>query len=98
MINLLMALFALLFLPISSLKEIQPKLCIHCKHFITDSKLGKFGKCSLFPKEKEKELYDLVTGVDVEYMYCYSIRDKDDLCGKEGKLFKKKYKKRELKT
>ena len=86
-------LLTLFFLPISSLKEMKPKLCIHCKYFITDNKLGKFGKCSVFPKEKQKELYDLVTGVDTEYMYCYAIRDKEDMCGKDGKLFKKKYKK-----
>lgn len=86
-------LLTLLFLPISSLN-----LCINCKYFITDNKLGKLGKCSLFPKEEKKTLYDLVTGVDTDYMYCYATRDNESLCGKEGKLFRKKYKTRAKKT
>ena len=47
-------LLSLLFSPSTSLKEINPKLCINCKYFIEDSKFGKFGKfnkCSLFPKD-----------------------------------------------
>ena len=83
----------LLFLPISSLK-----LCINCKYFITDNKLGKLGKCSLFPKEKHNDLYDLVTGADTEYMYCYATRNNETLCGKEGNLYKKKYKTRAKKS
>lgn len=77
----------LLFVPIASL---QPKLCINCKYFITDNNMGKLGTCLLFPKERNEGLYDLVTGVDVEYMYCYSTRAEEDLCGKKGKMFKKK--------
>ena len=89
-------LLTLLFMPISSLKKATPKLCIDCKCFITDNRIGKLGKCSLFPIERQKELYDLVTGVDDQYMYCYATRDNEDMCGKEGKLFKKKYKKRAI--
>ena len=91
----ILSLLTLLFLPISSLK-----LCINCKYFITDNKLGKLGKCALFPKEKQNDLYDLVTGVDVntEYMNCYATRNKENLCGKEGTMYKKKYKTRAKKT
>ena len=90
------ALVSLLLLPILSLKEMKPKLCINCKHFITDDRTGKFGKCSLFPTRKPSDLYDLVTGVErnTEYMYCSTTRDRDNLCGKEGKMYTKKYTKR----
>ena len=78
-------------------KEIKPKLCINCKHFITDDGSGKFGKCSLFPTRKPSNFYDLVTGVERnEYMYCSTTRDQDNLCGKEGKMYKKKYMKRRI--
>ena len=39
-------------LPILSLKQVKPKLCINCKHFINDNDNGKYGKCSLFPKKR----------------------------------------------
>ena len=86
--------FTLFFLPISSLKEIKPKLCIQCKYFITDKRDGKYGKCALFPKNKNDDVFDLVTGVEInkEYMYCYTTRASEALCGKEGTMYKKKKK------
>lgn len=86
-----------LFLPILSLK---PKLCINCKYFIKDYLSNdKFGKCSLFPK-KENDIYMLVSGIpedkNLEYHYCSVSREIVNMCGKEGKLYKKKYTKRNL--
>lgn len=85
---------SLLFFPILSFKETKPKFCINCKYFITDNNTGKFGKCSLFPKV-EKDIFMLVTGSDenknIEYTYCSVSRELDNMCGKEGKMYKKKY-------
>jgi len=75
-------------------KEMKPKLCINCKYFITDNNTGKFGKCSLFPR-KESDIYSLVNGIDnIEYNHCSVSRNLENMCGKEGKMYKKKYTKR----
>ena len=88
-------LFSLLFLHVFSFKEIKPKLCIHCKYFITDNDTNKFARCSLFPKQEENDIYTLVNGVQedtpIEYHLCCVSRDIDRMCGKEGKMYKKKY-------
>jgi len=77
-------------LPFLSVKVTKPKLCINCKHFVTDNKTGEFGKCSLFPR-KEGKLNFLVSGVNKdEYMYCTTARESTDMCGEEGKMYKKK--------
>jgi hypothetical protein len=93
-------LLSFLFLTTLSLKEIKPKLCINCKHFITDNRSGIYGKCLLFPKEKRSAMFDLVTGAEsnTEYMYCFTTRDDgENMCGREGKMYKKKYSKRNIK-
>lgn len=88
------SLLSILFLPILSFKEIKSKLCINCEYFITDHDTNKFGKCSLFPKE-ENNIYSLVNGIhedkNIEYHYCSSARELEHRCGKEGKMYKKKY-------
>ena len=88
----------ILFLPILSFKEIKPKFCINCKYFITDNDTGKFGKCSFFPKKEENYIYMLVNGIDedknIDYHYCSVSRDLEHKCGKEGKMYKKKYTKK----
>ena len=77
-------------LPIISLKQINPKLCINCKHFIPDNDTGKYGKCFLFPK-KEGKINFLVNGINnEEYYYCSTSRDTNAMCGEEGKYYKKK--------
>ena len=90
---------SILFLPILSLKEIKPKLCVNCKYFITDNKNGKYGKCSLFPR-KENDIYRLVIGFhndNIEYHYCSVARDSGIImCGPEGKMYKKKYTKKSI--
>jgi hypothetical protein len=91
---------SVLFLPILSFKEIKPKLCVNCKYFITDNHCNIFGKCSLFPKE-EKDIYSLVNGIhqdkNNEYFHCSVARKWEDMCGPEGKMYKKKILKRHLK-
>jgi hypothetical protein len=84
----------ILFLPILSFKELKPKFCVNCKYFITDNRNGKFGKCSLFQK-KENDIFTLVNGIhednNIEYHYCSVSREIEHMCGKEGKMYKKKY-------
>jgi hypothetical protein len=82
-------------LPILSLKEYKPKLCINCKHFINNSDSPEYGKCSLFTKKQQDIDTFLVTGVKYiaikEYHYCATSRWSDNMCGEEGKMYKKKY-------
>ena len=77
-----------------SINAIQPKFCVHCKHFRYDFFSGKqFGKCVLFPIVKEKDRYYLVNGQgqNIDYHYCSIVRgDYKDMCGPEGKFFEKK--------
>ena len=73
-------------------KQMKPKLCIHCKYFIPSNASGidKFGKCALFKTEEGKIDY-LVTGeTEQKYYYCSTSRDSNDMCGEEGKYYKKK--------
>lgn len=100
---LIFTLLSLLFLPILSLKEIKPKLCINCKYFIEDKESGKFGKfnkCSLFQKDSIDNIYSLVHGAEIDtgYFNCATARSRESMCGKEGKMYKKKYVKRKKDT
>ena len=81
-------------LPITSLKQMKPKLCINCKYHIPkiNDDTGKFGKCSLFKKE-EYNSYFLVNGMNDDnenYYYCSVARNANHMCGGEGKYYKKK--------
>ena len=79
-------------LPVFSLNEMTPKLCVNCKFFMSNFISGKeYGKCSLFPS-KEPEI-DLVTGIKrcPKYKFCSIARDYDDMCGKEGKKYVYKF-------
>ena len=52
-----------------------------------------FGKCSLFPR-KENDIFRLVNGnhkENIDYHYCSTSREIEEKCGKEGKMYKKKY-------
>ena len=80
----------------------RPNLCINCKYFtykhsnmdisnntkVNDTKVNepKYGKCSYFPKIENNIEY-LVTG-NSEYAYCYIARKYEDMCGKEGRMYK----------
>jgi len=86
----------LLFLQVLSLNVIKPKLCINCKYFITDNVDSKFGKCSLFTKEDNENIFNmLVNGINenkiIDYYYCSTSRQTENMCGKEGKMYKRKY-------
>ena len=84
-------------LPVFSFKEIKPKLCVSCKHFIPGVINNKFGKCSLFPV-RESNAHFLVNGIEeneiIGYKFCSVARNYDSMCGNEGKLHKRKYNKR----
>jgi len=93
-------LLAMMFMSVASLK---PKICIDCKYFIpSGSNYDEFGKCSLskYEIDKNDERY-LVTGIQVpvvvEYRFCTTMRSNEKLCGKEGKNYVKKYRKKILK-
>jgi hypothetical protein len=76
------------------MKQIKPKFCINCKHFIPDSVENKYGKCELFPKIKNDSyfLVDAVNRVeDMDYYYCETARSYSDMCGKNGDFHKRKY-------
>jgi len=84
--------------PVFSVKVTNPKLCIHCKHFIPDNDIGKFGKCSLFPKKGENAknnlflingIKDSYSTIEENYYFCTTAREFNDMCGEEGKLYKK---------
>lgn len=82
--------FLSLIFPIVSVKEARQKICINCKYFITDNNNGVYGKCSLFPSEQAKIRF-LVNGINEEnYYYCSTVRSSDNMCGEEGKYYKKK--------
>ena len=91
--NFVILIFLSIFLPTISLKQIKPKLCINCKHFISDNldtDNGLYVKCSLFPK-KEGIINFLVTGINKdENFYCSTVRGDNSMCGEEGKHYKKK--------
>ena len=72
-------------IPILSLKEMTPKLCINCKFYISDSFKGtEYGRCSLF---KRKGM-DNDSGKD-SFLYCLTARTYEELCCKEGKKYVK---------
>ena len=88
--NYILLLICSIILPIVSLKTNKPKICINCKYFIPDNDNGKFGKCSFFPR-RENNINFLVNGINEEnYYYCSTSRNTKDMCGEEGKYYKKK--------
>ena len=74
--------------------QIRPKLCIDCKFYTKDFfTFSEFGKCSLFPIEKNS--YFFVNGKgnnskEYDYHYCSTARKFDNMCGQEGKFYEKK--------
>jgi len=88
--------FCAFILPFNSMK---PKLCVNCKFFKNEYIIfNRFGKCSLFPKDEEpidkNDIHFLVDGTknikEIEYYFCSTARNYDDMCGKEGKRFQQK--------
>jgi hypothetical protein len=84
-------------LPIISLNQIKPNLCINCKYFIPDYDSGKFSKCFLCPTSQGKINF-LVNGkINIDdYYYCTTARSGNAICGEEGKFYKKKIIKKDL--
>lgn len=78
-----------------SASQITPKLCINCKFYTKNFfTFSEFGKCSLFPKERDND-YFLVNGIinnnnNQEYHYCATSRNSERMCGEEGKFYEKK--------
>jgi len=88
-----MIIYSILLSPFSA-SQIRPKLCIDCKFYKKDFfTFSEFGKCSLFPKEGDND-YFLVNGNkknnNIEYYYCNTARNSDNMCGEEGKFYEKK--------
>ena len=71
--------------------QIKPKFCINCKYFIPSDTGNEFSKCMAVQYENSKFLIDGIIRND--YYYCSSARNNEELCGKIGKKFVKKYKK-----
>lgn len=66
----------------------KQKICINCKYYVSQEADSVYGQCSLFPKFNN---HFLVNGVGKnEYYYCSTARHTEDMCGKEGKLYKKR--------
>ena len=67
------------------------KYCVNCKFFVKHPfSKSTFGKCSAFRKNLENyQLLDyLVSGKQkIEYKFCSTARENDNLCGKEGKMY-----------
>ena len=79
-----------LVIPIIYFKDKKQNLCFKCNNFKkTLFNQNKFGKCKLFPKESNV-LDGSKTKIKMDYEYCSTARDNDDMCGKEGFFFEKK--------
>ena len=95
----LLSLFSL-FLSCSSYK---PKFCVNCKYYIQDQVLGSqgiYGRCLKFPRINQNQMDYLVSGERKKdstlYHYCNTARKEEDMCGKEGKEYRRKLSKREV--
>ena len=78
------------------LKHSEYKLCVNCKFYKSDFPWGgnEFGKCKQFPNIETIDRNFLVTGIKkkplIEYQYCALVREDDNKCGQEGKLYEEK--------
>jgi hypothetical protein len=78
-----------------ALWQAPPKLCVNCKFYKKDLLGGtQFGKCTLFPREKENDRF-LVDGKGpttktTDYWYCSTVRNNGDKCGPEARYFEEK--------
>jgi hypothetical protein len=93
MMKCIIAIICFILLPGFSLKKNIPKTCVNCKFFINSfTGDNEYGKCSFFPMLDENDVNYLVTGIkgNIEYHYCSTARKTHDMCGIEGKKYKKK--------
>ena len=71
----------------------EQKICVNCKHFKNDFwREKKFGKCALFPREKNNKDHLVDGNHDIQnddYFYCSTARGFGSMCGETGTLFEK---------
>lgn len=90
-------LYYILLVGLTLAASLKPKFCANCRYFINDGSTVAVGSCSLFQRVESKLNYNLVDEhhtMPVSYKPCVLVRMDATLCGKEGKLYKKKYVKR----
>ena len=96
----------ILFYTFLSCVSLKPKFCVNCKFAINNMGLNKYNnkfmKCSQFQINEElNNSHFLVTGInsnsisEQDYVYCSTARKFVHMCGEEGKMYKKKYIKKE---
>lgn len=81
----------------NSQKSTNTKFCLNCRYFLDNTNTGiQFGKCSQFPHIIQDNSY-LITGTsiyqEIDYHFCSTARSSETMCGKEGKMYKRKYRK-----
>ena len=83
-----------LYMTVLSLTQNKCNSCTKCSYFINDNTFGsKLGKCGLFPNIVNSNF--IITNdnykffEEPDYHYCSVARHFDNMCGKEGKRFKK---------
>jgi len=87
----------------------QDKKCVNCKFFLLKENNPfnwnldnnpDYGKCSLFPKHEQQKKY-VVAGEEVinnaDFSYCTTARSFADMCGKDARFYRHKYKPRKNK-
>lgn len=75
---------------ISSSSSSPVKYCVNCKYFVPSPFFkDTFGKCSAFRKTTDSNKIDyLISGKEkIEYKYCSTARENENLCGEEGKMY-----------
>lgn len=92
-------LFAIIF--VNTGYSLNPeKLCVNCQYFSMNKNVQNmnmenvFGKCLAFPRTESSEISYLITGnkENNDYNYCSTARRDSEMCGKEGKKYRKRYK------
>jgi len=79
---------------------LQTKFCVNCKYFTNDfiPMNDEFGKCLFYPVIVENKEDFLVTGIKsqeiIENRYCSIVRGNENMCGKEGKNYVEKEKRK----
>lgn len=70
------------------------KLCINCQYFLKSTSVDNlYAKCTAVPVINENKISYLVTGnKEKKYYFCSQARSDEELCGKDGKKYRKKYK------
>lgn len=71
--------------------DIKPiKQCVNCKHFRLNHPLSnpENGKCVLYPivNTNKKNLFSRYIN-EIDYERCIVVRNKEEMCGKDGKYY-----------